>query len=128
MENCLFVFKAFRYEKGNKGCACHGILTFKKGDQLHIVGAPAYLDHHGWYVPVQKNDEEPFPMGADFIDELYDKGAICTSWDLSLALNYHQYKIDEALEHMEEDSFIQHTQSYQDIEAILKKEMHVQEG
>ncbi|TGB03789.1 hypothetical protein [Halobacillus salinus] len=119
MENCLYVSKSFRYEKGKRGCCCHGMVAFEKGDQLHIVGAPVHLDHHGWYVPAQKNEEEPFPMGADFIDELYGTGVLRTSWDLSLALNYHQYKIDQSLEEKQEAAFIHHSHSYQSIESLL---------
>ena len=128
MNQCLYVFRPFTYEKGNKGCSCHGILRFQIGEHLEIVGEPFYVDHIGWYVGVVKQGEEPFPMSADFIDELYAKDALRTSVDLSLELNYHTYKIDEALENKEEQLFMKHSAAYQKIKSVLSEPALVKEG
>ncbi|MCA0972092.1 hypothetical protein LCM20_15905 [Halobacillus litoralis] len=128
MPNCLYVLKPFRYEKGNKGCSCHEIVRFQKGDHLHIIGEPFFVDHIGWYACVQQNEEDPYPMSAEFIDELYHKGALRTSMDLDLSINYHQHKIDEALANREEAVFLSHTQQLNTIQTIISGMTMVKEG
>lgn len=128
MEATLFVLKPFRYEKGNVDCSCHKIIRFQRGDQLHIFGEPFFVDHLGWYIQVQKNEEIQFYMSAHFIDDIYDKQVLCTKMDLSLAMNYHQYKIDEALKTKNEDLFHSHIKAYDQLKTLHSEHKPVKES
>ncbi|RWZ58022.1 hypothetical protein EQV77_09550 [Halobacillus fulvus] len=127
MEGTFYVSKSFRYEKGNKNCGCHHTFRFEKGDALHIAGAPFYVDHMGWYVPVQKNDEVRLPMSADFIDELYEKKAIQTNLDVRLAINYHQFKVNQALDLQEKEMFSFHSKALNDWTDLCPEERRLNE-
>ncbi|WP_062514204.1 hypothetical protein [Halobacillus sp. KGW1] len=118
MEGTLFVYKPFRYEKGNTDCSCHEIIRFQHGDLLHIAGDPFYVDSLGWYIAVQKNDSSPFYMAAHFIDDLYEKQALYTKMDLTLAMNYHKYKVNEALDRKEKKVFLQHSKAFDRFKAL----------
>ncbi|MYL30101.1 MULTISPECIES: hypothetical protein [Halobacillus] len=105
MQECLFVVKSFTYEKGSRECSCHQTIRFEKGDRLHIVQNPYAVANRGWYVLVRRNEEGAFPMSARFVQDLYDKRAVYTKMDVQLALNYYTYKINQALESKDEQSF-----------------------
>jgi uncharacterized protein YpiB (UPF0302 family) len=40
------------------------------------------------------------------IEELQSKGSICSIWDLDLKINYLNFKIDEALDAHDRESFL----------------------
>lgn len=124
MENTLYVMKPFRYEKGNQNCSCHQTVRFTKGDQLNFISPPFFVDHIGWFIRIQKNEGEPFSVSTDFIETLLTKKAVCTELDLMLAINYQQFKINQALDEKNEELFLVHSKAMED----LKSQDMVKEG
>lgn len=120
MQECLFVVKSFTYEKGSRQCSCHQTIRFDKGDRLHIVQNPYAVANRGWYVLVRKNEEGAFPMSAQFVQDLYDRRAVSTKMDIQLALNYHTYKINQALEWKDEESFRTHARLHARLSGYLE--------
>ncbi|QAS53795.1 hypothetical protein [Halobacillus litoralis] len=108
MESILFVLTPFQYEKGNRECSCYQTIRFLYGDLLHVMGDPFYVENLGWYIGVYRNDDSPFYMSAHFIDDLYEKGVLYTKMDLTLAINFHQYKLDQSLDDKNKQHFISH--------------------
>ncbi|SIS45033.1 hypothetical protein [Salimicrobium flavidum] len=128
MNRCLYICKTFTYEKGNPGCSCHGVMKFRAGEKIELIGEPFFVDQMGWYIGVTKQGEEPFPMATEAIDDGYAKGVMRTFFDLELELNYHTYKIDEALENKEEELFHEHSAAYRKIKSMIAEPELVEEG
>lgn len=120
MEETLYVMKPFRYEKGSSNCSCHQTVRFTKGDQLNFVSTPFFVDHIGWFIRVQKNDGEPFSVSTDFIETLFTKQAVCTELDLMLAINYQQFKINQALDERNEELFLVHSKAIEDLKGLCR--------
>ncbi|SDZ82206.1 hypothetical protein SAMN05421743_101321 [Thalassobacillus cyri] len=117
MKDSLYVMKPFRYEKGNKNCSCHQTVRFTKGDQINFISPPFFVDHLGWYIRIQKNDGEPLSVSTDFIETLFTKQAVCTELDLMLAINYQQFKINQALDERNEERFLVHSKAIEDLKS-----------
>ncbi|CDQ19307.1 hypothetical protein SAMN05192559_10140 [Halobacillus karajensis] len=126
MPNLLSVIHPFTYEKGNNGCSCHEYITFEQGDFLWILDDPFYVDQVGWYIAVQKNDKSPFYMSIPFIDEKYEDRSLFTEMDRELAINIHQFQIDQSLISKDKAAFLYHTEELDKLMAITPDNMYAQ--
>ena len=108
MEKILAVLEPFEYEKGNNECSCHEIIQLQYGDFLHILEDPFYVENAGWYIAVCVNQENPFYMSIPFIDDKYDERMLYTELDLDLAINYHEYRVEQSLVSKNKQDFFYH--------------------
>lgn len=118
MERILSILEPFVYEKGNSGCSCHETIKFQHGDHLYILGEPFFVETTGWYIAVSKNEESPFYMSIPFIDDMYEECTLYTEMDLDLAINFHQYQIEQSLINKNKKDFLHHKHSLDRLTAV----------
>lgn len=107
-------------------CCCPGqqhqhIIEFRQGDVLTITGERKYVDCLGWHVLIDINDEFQFFMYAAEIEELHAEGSICSISDLELRINYLRFKVDEALDAHDRESFLSFVDELCSIKEIKSK-------
>ncbi|MGI8315631.1 hypothetical protein [Halobacillus mangrovi] len=109
MNETIVVLKSFQFDKPTS-CLCEPqTYQINKKDRLYILGDAHFNEIHGWYIPLQRNQDVRFHMFLDDLEELYKQNVICPEVDIELAANYHQYKIDHALDNKNYGLFIKHT-------------------
>lgn len=96
------------------GCYCPGqshqyVLEFQPGDVWLISDEPKYVDCLGWFLLIEVNNEYSFYMHVEDIEELYNNGNICSIMDLELKINYLSFKVNEALDTHDRESFFLYT-------------------
>ncbi|MFP7733337.1 IDEAL domain-containing protein [Priestia aryabhattai] len=108
MDAHFIIMKPFCHEVG---CCCpeqqhQHMINFHQGDVWTITDNRKYVDCLGWHYLIDINNEFQFFMHVEDIEELQSKGSICSIWDLDLKINYLNFKIDEALEAHDRESFL----------------------
>ncbi|ARI76641.1 hypothetical protein [Halobacillus mangrovi] len=119
MHETIVVLKNFQFEKPTP-CLCEP-QTYKinKKDRLYILGDAHFNEIHGWHIPLQRNQDVRFHMFLDDLEELYKQKVVCPEMDLELAANYHQFKVDQALDDKNYGLFIKHTNLLQEWSEFL---------
>ncbi|SFJ42408.1 hypothetical protein SAMN04487936_102108 [Halobacillus dabanensis] len=121
VEKILTVLEPFEYEKGNTECSCHEIVQLQYGDYLQILEDPFYVENTGWYIAVRINEGNPFYMSIPFIDEKYDERMLYTKLDLDLAINYHEYRVEQSLIAKNKEDFFLHKEKLDSLTNIHPK-------
>lgn len=91
-------------------CCCPGqkhqhVIDFQQGDVWTITNERKYIDILGWHVGVIVNSEFKFLIHVEDVEDLYDNGSICSVLDLELKMLHLNFKINEALDTQDKESF-----------------------
>ena len=94
-------------------CFCAGsihadIVTLHKGDILEMMNERKFT-FNGWYILVGINDRHFCFLSVNELESYVVKEQILSLFDLSIKINYLQYKINEALDRMDVTSFMENT-------------------
>ncbi|WP_338448047.1 hypothetical protein R4Z09_17575 [Niallia oryzisoli] len=112
--------------KHRKECFCrdqahaHGI-TIHEGDIIEIINDRKYIVDKGWYFLISLNNLYEFYLSLEDLEHYYAKGIIVSTADIELSLNYFQYKINEALDTVDEELFCHFTQKFIETRALILK-------
>jgi hypothetical protein len=90
------------------------IVTIQKGDIIDITPERKYTVINGWYVLVILNQRCSFYVSVEDLEWYYIKKQMVTMLDVDLQMNYYKYKINEALDEGDEESFMTHTEKMND--------------
>ncbi|KHE67680.1 hypothetical protein [Halobacillus sp. BBL2006] len=119
MNKTFIALENFRYANPFK-CLCGPqTLNINKKDRLYFLSAPDYNERLGWYIPIQRNQHIRFHMYLNDLQLLYQNNQVCSELDVELAIIYHQYKVDQALDQRDDHLFIKHMQILQDWKEFL---------
>ncbi|AOH54407.1 hypothetical protein ABE28_008580 [Peribacillus muralis] len=107
-------------------CCCPGekhqhMIEFFPGDVWTITDERKYVDCLGWHFLIVVNEEYQFFMQVGEIEELYSEGTICSILDLDLRINHLGYKINEALDAHDRESFLSFADELSNIQEIKNK-------
>lgn len=109
-------------------CCCPGqkhqhIIDFDQGDVWIITNGRKYIDCLGWHSLIDFNNEFQFFMHVEDIEKLYSKGSICSILDLNLRINHLSFKVNEALDAHDRESFVFFADELKNLREI-KSKMH----
>jgi hypothetical protein len=90
------------------------IVTIQKGDIIDITPERKYTVINGWYVLVILNQRCSFYVSVEDLEWYFIKKQMVTMLDVDLQMNYYKYKINEALDEGDEESFMTHTEKMND--------------
>jgi len=128
MQSSFIVKRSFQHEAG---CFCTGeqhtdIIQLQKGDRFVITQERKYVEHLGWYFQIIVNDDYHIYFLLTDLNKLYEHELICSELDLELAINYYEFKVDQALEQKERGAFDDYVQQLEEAKHILyKRETHI---
>lgn len=94
---------------------------FQIGDIIELTEEQKFLPEMGTYILVKVNKEYSFFIAAEDLDYYYKKENICSLGDLQLKENYLRFKIDEALDCSDKESFHSHVHQFNEVQELLKK-------
>ncbi|MGE7922674.1 hypothetical protein ACQKND_05775 [Viridibacillus arvi] len=121
MNENLIILELFQHEVS---CCCpkkhQHILEFHQGD-VWIITKKKYDDSLGWHFLVTVNSEFQFHIKAEDIEELYNKGRICSILDLELKILNLNFKVNEALDEHDKESFILFTNELSNVQKVKDK-------
>jgi hypothetical protein len=90
------------------------IVTIQKGDIIDITPERKYTVINGWYVLVILNQRCSFYVSVEDLEWYFIKKQMVTMLDVDLQMNYYKYKINEALDEGDEESFMTFTEKMND--------------
>ncbi|WP_243292111.1 IDEAL domain-containing protein [Bacillus sp. FJAT-47783] len=93
---------------------------FQKGDIIELTEEQKFLPEMGTYILVQVNKEYRFFIALEDLDYYYKKENICSTGDLQLKENYLRFKIDEALDCGDKESFHFYVYQFNEIQEFLR--------
>ncbi|WP_313892948.1 hypothetical protein [Psychrobacillus sp.] len=99
------------------------MIEFRQGDVWTITNERKYVDCLGWHILMTVNREFQFLIHVEDLEELYNKGKICSIMDLDLKMIHLNFKINEALDSHDKESFNLFANELSEIQKI-KNEMH----
>ncbi|PJN87244.1 IDEAL domain-containing protein [Bacillus sp. mrc49] len=107
-------------------CCCPGqkhlhMIDFFPGDVWTITDERKYVDCLGWHFLIVVNEEYQFFMQVADIEELYSNGTICSILDLDLRINHLGFKINEALDAHDRESFLSFADELSSVQEIKNK-------
>lgn len=82
------------------------MIEFSDGDIWTMTKERKYVDCLGWHYLIENNNDFEFFIHVEDIEELHSKGLICSVWDLELKLNHLNFKVNEALDQNDRESFL----------------------
>lgn len=97
------------------------MIEFFPGDVWTITNERKYVDCLGWHFLIEVNEEFQFFMHVEDIEELYSKGSICSILDLNLKINFLSFKINEALDAHDRESFLSFADELSNVKEIKNK-------
>ena len=94
-------------------CFCMGSIhadrvTLHKGDRLEMMNERQFT-FNGWYVLVGINNQHFCFLSVNELESYVVKEKILSLFELSIKINYLQYKINEALDWMDVTAFMENT-------------------
>lgn len=148
IENYYQSFKENRNEKGEKrmfrhfiaiktfehqiDCFCpdgiHAdVLTIHRGDIIELINERKFMFEKGWYFLIRLNNQCDFHIALEDLEQYYLNERLLSMIDIELTLNYLQFKINQALDTGDEESFLNFTkklkESY-DLKVKLEQYAH----
>jgi hypothetical protein len=90
------------------------IVTIQKGDIIDITPERKYTVINGWYVLVILNQRCSFYVSVEDLEWYFIKKQMVTMLDVDLQMNYYKYKINEALDEGDKESFMTFTEKMND--------------
>jgi hypothetical protein len=63
-------------------------------------------------------------MHVEDIEDLYSKGSICSILDLNLKINHLSFKVNEALDAHDRESFLSFSEELSNVQKIKNKKMN----
>ena len=97
------------------------VVTIHKGDIIDVTPERKYSVINGWYVLVILNQRCSFYVAVEDLEWYFSKKQIVTMLDVDLQMNYYQYKINEALDDGDEESFMTFTEKMNDSNDLKEK-------
>jgi hypothetical protein len=90
------------------------VVTIQKGDIIDITPERKYTVINGWYALVILNQRCSFYVAVEDLEWYFSKKQMVTMLDVDLQMNYYQYKINQALDEADEESFMTFTEKMND--------------
>ncbi|TQR12301.1 hypothetical protein [Psychrobacillus soli] len=127
MNDRFVILEFFQHEVS---CCCPGqkhqhLIEFHQGDVWTITNERKYVDCLGWHFLVTVNGEFRFLMHVEDMEDLYNNGSICSVLDLELKTIHLNFKINEALDAHDKESFLLFANELTNLREI-KDKMHAE--
>ncbi|WP_088042319.1 hypothetical protein [Bacillus sp. EAC] len=108
MDKHFIILEAFHQQVT---CCCPGqkhqhLIEFFEGDIWTMTNERKYVDCLGWHYLIDNNNDFEFYVHVEDIEELYENGKLSSTWDIELKINHLNFKINEALEENNRESFL----------------------
>lgn len=97
------------------------VVTIQKGDIIEITPDRKYTVINGWYALVILNESFSFYIAVEDLEWYFVKEQIITMLDVDLKLNYYQYKINQALDEGDEETFMNFTERMNDSNELKER-------
>ena len=97
------------------------MIEFHQSDVWTIKSEQKFDDLLGWHFLVAVNGEFQFLIQVDDMGRLCDEGRICHVLDLELKIMHLNFKVNEALDERDEESFILFANELTNIQNIKAK-------
>jgi uncharacterized protein YpiB (UPF0302 family) len=107
-------------------CCCPGekhrhMIEFCEGDIWTMTNERKYVDCLGWHYLVENNNDFELYVHVEDIKELYEKGLICSTWDIDLKENHLLFKINESLDGNNREIFLSLANELRQLREIKSK-------
>ncbi|PGS48649.1 hypothetical protein [Bacillus sp. AFS041924] len=107
-------------------CCCPGqkhqhMIEFSEGDLWTMTSERKYVDCLGWHYLIDNNSDFEFYLHVEDIESLYESGVLCSIWDIDLKINHLNFKINEALDVNDRESFLSIANDLRSLKEIKNK-------
>lgn len=91
-------------------CFCPGgehtdLLQINQTDILNITNERKFIVGNGWYFLVEINHRECLFIALADLNQYFLRGKLISIFDLELNLNYLEYRVNQSLDHADEEMF-----------------------
>ncbi|KGP71415.1 hypothetical protein [Pontibacillus yanchengensis] len=122
MYSSFIVTAPFKHEVE---CFCSDVkhtntITFRKGDHLYLTEEKRYVDDIGWYFKVLINDMYSAYFIITDLEKLYQMEYLHSLFDIELEINYYQYKVNQALDEKDEETFTDYVTKLEKRQKLLQ--------
>lgn len=97
-------------------------ITFRKGNRIELTNHTRYIDEIGFFVQIVINDMYTAFLHENDIEELYNHQYFRLLLDVELEANYYEFKINEALDAKEEETFRHYVSLLEHHKELLEEE------
>lgn len=123
MNDRFIILELFQHEVS---CCCPGqkhqhMIEFHQGDVWTITNERKYVDCLGWHFLVTVNSEFQFLIHVEDFEDLYKKSSICSFLDLDLKIIHLNFKVNEALDAKDKESFLLFANELTNLQKIKDK-------
>jgi len=96
-------------------------ITIHSGDIIELTRDRKFVHDQGWYFLISVNDDRHFYIALKDLENYYDSGHLVSLTDLELTEIYYQYKINEALDTGDHESFMVFTSEIKELKKLKEK-------
>jgi hypothetical protein len=97
------------------------VVTIHKGDIIEISSERKYTVINGWYALIVINQRCSFYMAVEDLEWYFLKEQIASMLDVDLQMNYYHFKINQALDEGDEESFMSFTEKMNESNELKEK-------
>ncbi|MCQ6276243.1 IDEAL domain-containing protein [Bacillus sp. V3B] len=97
------------------------VLTIHKEDIIEIINERKFMIEKGWYFLIRMNNQYNFHIALEDLERYYLNERLLSLIDIELALNYLQFKVDQALDTGDEELFLNFTKKLKESRDLKMK-------